>query len=90
MRTICATLLATAAIASVPLPNIDDTTLPPNVKKAMKYQAIDGVNNALVRLDLYSWWIDNEVCTNECWNAYLDMMRSKYLLGDYDLSSIIR
>ena len=82
MRTICATLLATAAIASVPLPNIDDTTLPANVKRAMKYQAVSGVNNMLVRADLYEEWINDEVCTNACWNAYLDMMRHKYLVGD--------
>ena len=79
MRTICATLLATAAIAEVPLPNIDDTTLPANVKKAMKYEPISGVNNVFVREDLASGWIDNEVCTNDCWNAYLDMMRQKSL-----------
>ena len=89
MRTICATLLATAAIASVPLPNIEDTTLPPNVKKAMNYQAIDGVNNLFVRTDLSTGWIDNEICTNDCWNAYLDMMRQESLKGDYELKNII-
>ena len=89
MRTICATLLATAAIASVPLPNIEDTTLPPNIKKAMNYQAVDGVNNLFVRTDLASGWIDNQICTNDCWNGYLAMMRKDSLKGDYELKNIL-
>ena len=71
MKTICSTLLASVALSLQAFPDINSTTLPDNIKKAMQHEHVNGANNILIRTDIATGWIDPDICTNDCWRGYV-------------------
>ena len=90
MKTIFASLLASAAIAL----NLEATsslsvkTMKSNAEYEAEYVDVEGANNYFIRGDLLDGFINPDECSGDCWFTYLWVMSQPALRGDTDLSAV--